>query len=133
MKTLDLEKLWQIMGKLSWRQEELSQENKYVQLLGNHSSYYASDFEHFLNYYSFKIANDDVVVFNDDSVPYEAYSTGDFSNVPVSLLSLAENDLNVWIDEEVERQLVEVESQKIARKENIKRQIELLQRQLEND
>ena len=131
MKNLNLEKLWQICNKISWKQEQLTEDNIYISLLGNSSSYYMSDFEHFLEYYSFKIEDGNIVVFNCDGIPYEDYDNNDFSYIPIELLDMSDEDLIVWIEAEVERQLEAQRVNKSAEKENIKLQIERLQKQLE--
>jgi len=129
---LDLEKVWEIMNKLSNKMEELSENNKYVYLLGNSSEYHPMEFDSFLDYYSFKIDGEHIIVFNTDPIPYEDYSMNDFSSFPLSLLSLSEKDLNTWIENEIERQLNQQEINKISEKEDIKRQIESLTKKLNN-
>ena len=131
MKNLNLEKLWQICNKISWKQEQLTEDNIYISLLGNSSSYYMSDFEHFLEYYSFKIEDGNIVVFNCDGIPYEDDYNNDFSYVPTELLDMSDEDLIVWIEAEVARQLESQRVNKLAEKENIKLHIERLQKQLE--
>ena len=130
--TLDLKRIWEVMNTLSNRQEELGQEYYYVDLLGNSSEYFSRDFESFLEYYSFKIEDNNVVVFNIDRVPYEDYTNNDYSYIPLPVLGFGEEELENYIKQTVEMQLKEQEEQRIAEKENIKRQIELLQKQLEN-
>lgn len=132
MKELNLEKLWEVCNTLSEKESELSEHNTFVSLLGNSSGYCQQEFDSFLDYYSFKIEDDNIVVFNNDDVAWENFRVGDFSYIPSVLLSFAENELENWIDEEIKRQLQQQEAEKIAEKENIKRQIELLQKKLEN-
>ena len=130
---LDLKKIWEVMNKLSYEETKLSEEDdKYVQLLGHSSNYCQQEFESFLEYYSFKFEGDNIVVFNDDFVPYEDYTVGDFSSFPLSLLSFGEKELNIWIENEIEMQLKEQEKARIQEKEDIKRQIELLTKKLNN-
>lgn len=131
MKTLDLYKLWEICNKLSIRQEELSENNIYVFLLGRRSNFYSSTYEGFLEYYSFKVEDDNIVVFNQDGIPYEDYSNDDFSYVPFVLLYFGEKELEQWIETEITRQLNEQEVEKLQQKESIKAQINRLQKQLE--
>jgi hypothetical protein len=130
MKNLNLEKLWQVSNKLLEKQEELFEDGKYAYLLGKQSSFYGGTFERFLEYYSFKIEEDKVVVFNDDPIPYEQYSKQDFSYIPIVLLSFSAEKLEKWIENEVDAQLKEIELEKLADKERIKEQINRLQKQL---
>ena len=130
---LDLKKIWEVMNKLSYEETKLSEEDdKYVQLLGHSSNYCQQEFESFLEYYSFKFEGDNIVVFNDDFVPYEDYTVGDFSSFPLSLLSFGEKELTIWIENEIEMQLKQQEINKIAEKERIKQQIKQLEKQLTN-
>jgi hypothetical protein len=132
MKTLDLEKVWQVMNTLSGRELGLSEQNCYVSLLGNSSNYCQQEFDSFLSYYSFKVEDDNIVIFNDDGVPYESYTNQDFSYIPICLLSFSAEKIEKWIEEETEKQLKQQELNKIQEKEDIKRQIELLKKKLEN-
>ena len=130
---LDLEKIWQIMNTLSEREAELSEQNCYVSLLGNSSNYCPQEFDSFLNYYSFKVDGGHIVVFNDDKIAWEDYTNNDFSSFPLSLLSFsAEKELEKWVENEIAMQLKQQQEARIQEKEDIKRQIELLTKKLNN-
>lgn len=132
MENLNLKKIWEIMNKLSYEETKLSEEkDKYVQLLGHSSNYCNSSFEGFLSYYSFRIDGDNIVVFNQDGIPYESYSNNDFSYILKELLDMSEEDLNVWIEAEVVRQLESQRVNKLAEKDKIREQIRQLTKQLE--
>ena len=64
MKTLDLEKLWEVMNTISLKQQDLDEQNIFVNLLGHRSGYYGWSFKSFLDYYSFKFEDDNIVVYN---------------------------------------------------------------------
>lgn len=132
MKELNLWKLWSVCNTLSNKQSELSEQNIYIGLLGNRSDYSEISFENFLEYYSFKIEDDTITVFNDDGVPYEDYHNDDFSYIPLSLLSFGEKELEKWMDDEIEKQLGQQKLDKLAEKENIKQKIKYLETQLNN-
>ena len=130
---LDLRKIWQVMNKLSYEETKLSEEkDEWVRLLGHRSKYSEMSFDSFLEYYSFRVAKDEIIVFNDDGIPYEDYNNNDFSSVPSVLLSFSDEKLDKWIETEIELQLAKQEREKAAEKENIKAQIQRLQKQLEN-
>lgn len=129
---LDLKRIWEVMNTLSNEQCSLDEINCYVDLLGRDSSYFSRDFESFLEYYSFRVEDNNVVVFNNDAVPYENYHNCDYSYIPLPVLGFGEEELENYIKQTIDMQLKEQEKQRIAEKENIKRQIELLQKQLEN-
>ena len=55
MKTLNLYRIWEIANILQDKMDELVEQCIYVYLLGHRASYVPSQFENFLEYYSFKI------------------------------------------------------------------------------
>lgn len=123
--------MWEICSKLSEKQDILSEESIYVSLLGNRSNYCDPDFKHFLEYYSFKIEDDVIVVYNNDGIPYENFTNDDFSYIPIPILGFGEKKLENYIEQTIKMQLEEQEKQKVVEKEEIKRKIERLQKQLE--
>jgi hypothetical protein len=130
MKTLDLEKLWEVCNILAEKESEFAEHSTYVYLLGRTSNYCSSSFDKFLKYYSFKIEEDEIVIYNNDGIPYEDYTNDDFSYIPTCLLPFSRKELDEWIDDEVEKQLKQQELGKLQEKESIKLQIENLQKQL---
>ena len=131
MKELNLYKLWEICNKLSEKESELSEEDVFVSLLGYRSNYLEMSFEGFLNYYSFRIEDDVIAVYNNDGIPYENSTNDDFSYVPIPLLGFGEKELENYTEQTIKMQLEEQEKQKVAEKEEIKRKIERLTKQLE--
>jgi hypothetical protein len=132
IKLLNLEKLWQVCNTLSNKQSDLCEQGIFIHLMGHRSNYGEMGFEGFLNYYSFRLDGDEIVVFNQDGIPYENYYNDDFSHIPLFLLSFAEKDLEKWIDDEIEKQLAQQKRDKLAEKENIKQKIKHLETQLNN-
>jgi hypothetical protein len=130
MKTLDLEKLWEVCNILSEKESEFAEHSTYVYLLGRTSNYCSSSFDKFLEYYSFKIEGNEIVIFNNDGIPYEDYTNNDYSYIPPVLLSFSRENLEKWIDDEVEKQLKQQELDKLQEKDSIKLQIENLQKRL---
>lgn len=130
MKELNLYRLWEVCNRLSNEQDKLAEQEIYVSLLGNQSNYCNPTFESFLEYYSFKVEDDFIVVFNDDKVQYEDYSNGDFSSIPIQLLFFSDENLNTWMEEEVKKELEQQELEKIQEKEGIKLEIERLNKRL---
>ena len=132
MKNLDLEKLHYICNKLSNKEQELSERDIYVSLMGHSSNYSEMEFESFMKYYNFGFEDDNIVVFNDDAVSYENYTNQDFSYIPIILLSFDETMLEKYIENEINEQLKHQEQERLQRKEDLKTKIELLQKQLIN-
>lgn len=129
MENLNLKKVWEICNLLQARIEYLAEEDTYVHLLGYNSEYSIRSFESFLEYYSFKIEDSKVIIYNDDGVPYETYTNNDFSYIPICLLSFLAEEIENWMKDEVERQLKQQEEDRLVKKENLKREIERLNKQ----
>ncbi len=127
---LDLKKLWKICNKLSEKKSELAEKDVYISLLGHRSKYSEVSFDEFLNYYSFKIDNDEITVFNNDPISWEDFSIDDFSYVPICLLSFSAEKLSSWIETEIGLELERLEREKVAEKENLKQKIKHLTEQL---
>lgn len=131
MKNLNLEKLHYICNKLSNKEQELSERDIYVSLMGHSSNYSEMEFESFMKYYNFGFEDDNIVVFNDDGIPYENYTNQDFSYIPIILLSFDETMLEKYIENEINEQLKHQEQERLQRKEDLKTKIELLTKKLE--
>ena len=131
MKNLDLEKLWSVCNKLSNKEQELSERDIYVSLMGHSSNYSEMEFESFIKYYNFGFEDDNIVVFNDDGIAYESYTTNDFAYIPTILLSFDETMLEKYIENEINEQLEAQEREKVREKEEIEKQIVLLTKKLE--
>lgn len=133
MKNLNLYRIWEILNKISNIQIQLSEENEtYVDLLGHSSNYTEISFERFLDYYSFKVCGDDIVVFNDDKIAWEDFTNDDFSNFPIYLLGFGKVGLDCWIEGKIELQLEKQKREKFQELENKKLQIERLQKEVDN-
>ena len=121
------------MNRLSYEESKLSEEqDKYVSLLGLSSNYSSKEFNNFLDYYSFQISGENIIVFNDDKIAYEDFTVDDFSFFPLYLLSFGEKELKDYIKNEINNQLKQQEIEKLVEKENLKQRIEMLQKQLNN-
>ena len=131
MRNLNLEKLWSVCNILSNKEQELSERDIYVSLMGHNSNYSEMEFESFMKYYNFGFEDDNIVVFNDDKVAWEDYTNNDFSYIPIILLSFDETMLEKYIENEINEQLEAQEREKVREKEDIKKQIELLTKKLE--
>ena len=129
MKELNLYRIWQIVNILQDKIDELAEQDVFVYLLGHRSNYVQSHFENFLDYYSFKIEEHYISVFNDDDVPYEDYTNDDFISIPKELLSMNDEEILFWAEKEIKRKLEQQEKDKQSRKENILLEIERLNKE----
>lgn len=132
MKNLDLENVWRVCNTLANKMHELSEDNIYINLLGNTSNYVVLSFEGFLDYYSFKIDGDTITIFNNDRVAYSDYTNEDYSYISTILLSFTPEKLEKWVETEIELQLAKQERQKESDKERLKNDIKIIQKQLDN-
>lgn len=130
MKTLDLYRIWEILNFISEQENILNEKDIYPSLLGNMSCYYIQGFDYFIEHYSFRIDKDEICIFNDDQIPYEDYTTNDFSYIPKQILSFNDKQLMNWVNDEVAKHLIKEEENKKKEKENIKNQIENLTKKL---
>lgn len=129
MKTINLHRIWEILNLLSNKQDELSDKDIYVYLLGNRSEFSSSNYEHFLSYYSFKIEKDYIYIFNDNPVPWEDYTNNDFNSIPLEILDKSDDEINIWAEEEIKKQLEQQELERQNRKENLRLEIERLSKE----
>ena len=114
MKTLNLEKVWQILNRITEVQDELFENNEYLYLLGSRNHYSEMSFSSFLDYYSFKIEKDTLVIFNVDPVPWEDYSNDDFNYLPLILLEIETEE---WINQKIEEERERVKRDKESERE----------------
>ena len=79
------------------------------------------EYESFLEWYSFKIIRDSIMVFNDDRVPYEDDTWNDFNYIPFSVMKMSDEEVENWVLEENKRECEEYEEH---RKSELLREIE---------
>jgi hypothetical protein len=132
MKELNLHRIWQIINILSNKQDEIYEQGIYVYLLDSSSEYVERSFENFLEWYSFKVEDNSVIIFNNDKILWEDYRNKDFNEVPFELLSMSDEEILIWAEKETEKQLEEQEKAKQITKKELLSQIEKLNKQLEN-
>lgn len=130
---LDLEKVWTICNKLSEREDDFAENNIYINLLSARSEYTQMSFESFLDYYSFKVEDKVITVYNSDGVPYESYNNEDYSYIPLNLLFCGEKELEEYVETAVEKELKRIENDKIFEKEKIRLEIERLTKKLNDE
>lgn len=130
MKQLNIYRVWEIMNLLSDYESELQEQDIFINLLGARSEYSKSSFENFLEYYSFKVDGNEICIFNDDGIPYEAYNNTDYSYLTLYVLELSDKEILELAEKTKEEQLKEQQKEKINRRKSIEQQIENLQKQL---
>ena len=90
------------------------------------------EYEGFLEWYSFKIIRDSIMVFNDDQVPYEDCTWNEFNYIPFSVMKMSDEGVEKWVLEEIKKKEEEAVEWEQNRKETllheIKRNREVLKR-----
>jgi hypothetical protein len=129
MEILNLKRVFEVMNKLSSKQSEMWEQDKYIYLMGARSEYHETSFESFLGYYSFSIGDENIAVYNISYID-ENWTTEDYSYIPINLLCFSDEELDDYIKIAVKKELERIEKEKISEKEDIKRQIELLNKRL---
>ena len=132
MEQLNLHRIWQIVNRLTEQEEKYHIKDLYVYFLGNNSNYFRMDFESFLEHFSFRIDDNYITVFNDDPIPYKDFTNQEFIYIPKEIINLSDGELEIWLQEEGEKELDRIERDKIAEKERIKADIDRPNKQLEN-
>lgn len=91
------------------------------------------EYESFLEWYSFKIIRDSIMVFNDDQIPYEDDTWNDFNYIPFSVMKMLDEDVEKWVLEEIKKKEEEAVEWEQKRKETLLKEIESCKSILERD
>ena len=91
------------------------------------------EYESFLEWYSFKIIRDSIMVFNDDRVPYEDYTWNEFNYIPFSVMNMSDEEVEKWVIEEIKKKEEEYVGREQSRKETLLQEVERIKKILERD
>lgn len=91
------------------------------------------EYEGFLDWFSFKVLNNSVMVFNDDRVPYEDTTWNDFNYIPFSVMKMSDEEVEKWVLEEIRKKEEEYVGREQRRKEALLHEIERNKEILERD
>ena len=91
------------------------------------------EYEGFLEWYSFKIIRDSIMVFNDDQVPYEDCTWNEFNYIPFSVMKMSDEGVEKWVLEEIKKKEEEDVEWEQKRKETLLKEIESCKSILERD
>ena len=91
------------------------------------------EYEGFLDWYSFKMLKDSIMVFNDDRVPYEDDTWNDFNYIPFSVISMSDEEVEKWVLGEIKKKEEEYVGREQRRKEALLHEIERNKEILERD
>lgn len=90
-------------------------------------------YEGFLDWYSFKILEDTIMVYNDDQVPYEDDTWNDFNYIPFSVMNMSDEEVEKWVLEEIKKKEEEAVEWEQKRKETLLHEIKRNREVLERD
>ena len=91
------------------------------------------EYEVFLDWFSFKILEDTIMVYNDDQIPYEDNTWNDFNYIPFSVMKMLDEDVEKWVLEEIKKKEEEAVEWEQNRKETLLHEIESCKSILERD
>lgn len=91
------------------------------------------EYEGFLDWFSFKMLKDTIMVFNDDRVPYEDYTWNEFNYIPFSVMNMSDEGVEKWVIEEIKKKEEEYVEWEQKRKETLLEEIERNREVLERD
>ena len=122
METTNLKRIWEIFQIINRIDEDgtLDFNNTFL------------EYEGFLDWFSFKMLKDTIMVYNDDRIPYEDYTWDDFNYIPFSVMKMSDEEVENWVLEEIKKKEEEAVEWEQNRKETllheIKRNREVLKR-----
>ena len=91
------------------------------------------EYEGFLEWYSFKMLKDSIMVYNDDRIPYEDDTWNDFNYIPFSVISMSDEEVEEWVLEDIKKKEEEYIGREQRRKEALLHEIERNKEILERD
>ena len=123
METINIKRIWEIFQIIDRIDEDgtLDFNNAFL------------GYEGFLDWFSFKVLNNSVMVFNDDRVPYEDCTWNDFNYIPFSVISMSDEEVEKWVLEEIKKKEEEYVGREQRRKEALLHEIERNKEILERD
>ena len=123
METIDIKRVWEIFQIIDKIDEDgiLDFNNAFL------------EYEGFLDWYSFKILEDTIMVYNDDQIPYEDDTWNDFNYIPFSVMKMLDEDVEKWVLEEIKKKEKEAVEREQQRKEALLHEIKRNREVLEKD
>ena len=91
------------------------------------------EYEGFLDWYSFKMLKDSIMVYNNDQTPYEDYTWDDFNYIPFSVMKMSDEEVEKWVSKEIKKKEKEDVEWEQKRKETLLEEIERNKKILKRD
>ena len=91
------------------------------------------EYEGFLDWFSFKMLKDTIMVYNNGQIPYEDYTWNEFNYIPFSVMNMSDEGVEKWVIEEIKKKEEEYVEWEQKRKETLLEEIERNREVLERD
>ena len=91
------------------------------------------EYEGFLDWFSFKMLKDTIMVYNNGRVPYEDDTWNDFNYIPFSVMKMSDEEVEKWVIEEIKKKEEEYVEREQSRKETLLQEIERIKKILKRD
>ena len=91
------------------------------------------EYEGFLDWFSFKMLKDTIMVYNNGRVPYEDYTWNEFNYIPFSVMKMTDREVEKWVSKEIKKKEKEDVEWEQKRKETLLEEIERNREVLERD
>ena len=91
------------------------------------------EYEGFLDWFSFKMLKDTIMVYNNDQIPYEDDTWNDFNYIPFSVMKMTDREVEKWVSKEIKKKEKEDVEWEQKRKETLLEEIERNREVLERD
>ena len=91
------------------------------------------EYEGFLDWFSFKMLKDTIMVYNNGQIPYEDDTWNDFNYIPFSVMKMSDEEVEKWVSKEIKKKEKEDVEWEQQRKEALLKEIESCKSILERD
>ena len=91
------------------------------------------EYEGFLDWFSFKMLKDTIMVYNNGQIPYEDGTWNDFNYIPFSVMKMTDREVEKWVLEEIKKKEKEDVEWEQKRKETLLEEIERNKKILKRD
>ena len=91
------------------------------------------EYEGFLDWFSFKMLKDTIMVYNNSQIPYEDDTWNDFNYIPFSVMKMTNREVEKWVSKEIKKKEKEDVEWEQKRKETLLEEIERNKKILKRD
>ena len=123
METINIKRIWEIFQIVDRIDEDgtLDFNNTFL------------EYEGFLDWFSFKMLKDTIMVYNNGQIPYEDDTWNDFNYIPFSVMKMTDREVEKWVSKEIKKKEKEDVEWEQKRKETLLEEIERNKKILKRD